>query len=58
MANYGIREAAGTRGGSAPELTCMPSVFSYDCDQRQPAQSGKVHALAGRTQQHRMNPVK
>jgi len=46
MANYGIREAAGTCSRSATALTCMPSLFSYDCDQRSSAQSGNAEDLA------------
>jgi hypothetical protein len=58
MANYGIREAAGTRGCGASELTCLPLVFSYDCDQRSPVQSGNADDLAGADEAAPNGPIK
>jgi len=58
MANYGIGEAAGTRGCGASELTCLPLVFSYDCDQRSPAQSGSADDLARADEAAPNGPIK
>jgi hypothetical protein len=39
-------------------LGCMASLFSYDCDQRRSAPSGKPEAFALRAKTGRVGPVK